>query len=261
MTEVQQQPASRPNGIGAPIDTPADASQKARIMAHLRARAEGDRPFSLTAKDAQGEAARMGHRRKGWTGSNVRSISAACGITPHDVTHALYDLRNRGLLRFSTSKSPGRQGAQGERGGGSSHPDGIPVRILVTPLGMGIEPKRDGPKINRVDATVLDTPAPPKPKREPKPAPPSTPLLSHLGIAPAERPAVTPPPFPADPLAELPLLRSLVNGQEDLHRAVDALRAAGRQDLADLVISETKIGPMEQEFITLWRMLRKAGRV
>jgi hypothetical protein len=112
-----------------------ETSQKGRIMDDLRTRALGDRPPDKGTEDLAADVAKHGGRRKGFTHATVRTIAKDLGYSQHDVTHALYDLRNRGLLRFKESKSPGDGKGTGD-GGGATRSNGIPIYIGVTPKGM-----------------------------------------------------------------------------------------------------------------------------
>ena len=248
-------------------------SQKGRIMEHLRERALGDRPFSSGARDTHAAV-----RRKGFTGATIKSIGTALGYSSHDVTHALYDLRNRGLIRFQTSKTPGRHGADGT--GGNSKPNGIPVRISVTPAGLAMSPSRLVRQIIRIEREDMDVvndilgQAPtvsPLLMAEPVTAAPSTPLLDHIrGIEPDPEPEPEPGPEPAtesgpspDPRASPKSRPSPWTGGSRATRSSpgwwpvrtpcrplrNLLRSVGRTELADLVTSENKLSPLELEVL------------
>ena len=210
-------------------------SQKQRIMAHLVARANGERPFAHGTRDTDAKT-----RRKGWTGATVTTISTDLGISPHDVTHALHDLRHRGLLKFAISKNPGRNGAAGT--GGSTPMGGIPVRIMVTDLGLASETVDETPEVAPV---VVPEPQPTlPPDMTPEPPPPT------------EAPAAD-PPLPGEVMEAYPVIRSVIERQRIVKRVVADLQSIGMHEVADLALHEATYTPLEEEVAAHVREVRE----
>lgn len=100
------------------IPSPAEGSQKQRIMALLRQRASGDR---TTVRGTQ-------MKRKGMVNLSEADIARTLGMPDHDVRHALEDLMTQGMVNFGRSQTTGTRR--------SSVLAGSVVRLRVTERGM-----------------------------------------------------------------------------------------------------------------------------
>jgi len=124
-----------------------EGSVKSTILALLVERATDLNRPRVNPQEAARRSGTPISAKGGYTGLSVLDIAAEVtrrqgrSVDSHNVTHALYDLRNRGYVKFNTAKSGGAAvraaGKDSIQSNGSAvSGNGIPVRIQVTKSGM-----------------------------------------------------------------------------------------------------------------------------
>lgn len=208
-----------------------------------------NRPRVNTWKGEQGPLKNFG----GYVGLNIMQISKRLTermgrlVDPHDVTHALYNMRDSGWVRFRQSKA--RSGDKGKMVGG-----GEPVRIQLTKRGSQ---KARG--LVKGGYRALSETATPQPAT-PQPAAPKT---NGHSDEPPERPNAIPEERePAIDLSHFPAIRKVAAATSLISEAVRMLNLAGQGDLATMALDSIKERtPLENEVSLLVRDLAARGLV
>jgi hypothetical protein len=260
---------------------PSGSNQKSRIMEYLVERATN--PAARPACRGSREA-----RYKGWVGANVTDLAKGLGLPPHDVTHALYDLRTQGLVQFRESKSTGAARRAGVEARGGTPRGGVPVRLRVTTEGMkwakqepAPEPVESAPVdeserfmevTEPTDSVAVETPAldeedslmagpESQPESQPEPDDERVARLLRLEALLGEQPLpdsnVDLRDLGVDP-EDYPLVDKLMKRDRYLLGAAHLLDRAGEDALMDMAIGQRESVTREQrEFVALLTALWK----
>lgn len=192
-------------------------------------------------------------------------------VDPHEVTHALYDMRKQGWVKFNTTKSPallkriGEVKASGSHSGGTSG-NGIPVRIQLTKQGQ-----------KEAERTLRRMSNAPKPE---VPSPEVLSTMAQSGLTRTQAEELRSRPVPKSvkrngrtdedrvPLGEWPPVKAITfptvwrtaNAEELTREAAQLLNAAGQKDLA--IMAEDALAertPLEREVTRLVGVLVERG--
>jgi hypothetical protein len=265
--------------------TEQDGSQKQRILALYREQSEN--------RTAQGSGKPA--KRKGFVGLNVIDTAKKLGMPPHDVTHALYDLKKQGLVDFRVGKSVGRTQGGDTPSKGSTPYGGIPVRIRITQKGVKMATPTDMEFEDSIpseadtaaltddilaevaEETVIDTvrtgKRPPRwtagggnvdihltpDQRRNLEYDPTKPDYFEAAVRYLTDPRVAGSEVVEAILMDLPLIQSIRVRAEKVAQAEALLREAGLTEAADLVQGEKEVRTgLEREVLELLRRLNFA---
>lgn len=239
----------------AQVVDPGTPSQKERILGLFAQK-------SVHRTTARGTS----NKRKGYVGMTVTEVSDALSISPHDVTHALYDLQKQGLVGFKESKSLNAR--VGKDAKGSTPYSAIPVKLRITERGMHHVEERV--HADEGDAAVEPVPLDVE-EQDAVPSEPDVPAfdVSDLDddtvqnqpatLSAEEEQALVPPPSGEDVreqmdpgISDLTNIVALMERTSKVRQAATLLREAGQDDLADLVQTEQQaLSGLERDVLAL----------
>jgi hypothetical protein len=164
-------------------------------------------------------------------------------VNAHEVTHALYDMRELGLVKFHPTKSKRVLRELNSNGSLGSPIGEVPVRIQLTKAGLEKAEYSDAsPPIH--GAKFVETPRQEEPEEGASP-------IEPVPIVDIEQAIVIDVSQVID-VGKYPEVHRLINAERNVRSAVEALRRAGQDDLAQMAEDTLKERtPLQQQVIGL----------